>query len=97
MWTIGSIQLEDFIKDNSVCAPNATLFNRDDADFAQTYVAVVSSSMHIVHYMFYTTMQGFGYGSVILWTLSIWWTLKSTLIYRSLNNAKCRGGYEQIQ
>lgn len=43
---VGSIQLEDFIKDNSVCASNATLYGRDDASFAQTYVAIVSSSMH---------------------------------------------------
>ena len=49
VWTVGSIQLKDFIKDHSVCAQNATLHSRDDANFAQTYFAIVSSSIHIVH------------------------------------------------
>lgn len=80
VWMVGSIQLEDFIKDNSVCASNATLYGRDDASFAQTYVAI-----------------GFGYALVILCTLSIWWTLKSTSIYQSFVSGKSRGGYEQIQ
>ena len=93
---VGATQLEDFINDNSVCVLNATLYGRDDASFAQAYVAIVSSSTHIFHYMLNTTMQGFGYASVILWTLSVWWTLKSTLIYQSFVSGKSRGGYEQI-
>ena len=45
MWTIGSVHLEDFIKDHSVCwQPNDTVvLSRDDANFAQTYVAIVSN------------------------------------------------------
>jgi len=49
VWTTGSIQLEDFIKDHSVCwFPNDTIISRDDANFAQTYVAIVSNVLCIL-------------------------------------------------
>lgn len=42
-WTIGSIQFEDFVKDHSHCVDDILYTgNRDDASFAQTYVAIVS-------------------------------------------------------
>ena len=41
VWTIGSIQLEDFIKDNAVCI-DEDFISRDDDSFVQSYVAIVS-------------------------------------------------------
>ena len=41
VWTVGSVQLENFIEDSSICPSNDTLYSRDDADFLQTNIAVV--------------------------------------------------------
>ena len=41
VWTVGSIQLEDFIKDETVCIGDK-LLSKDDDSFAQAYVAIVS-------------------------------------------------------
>ena len=41
VWTIGSIQLEDFIKDNALCI-DEEFISRDDDSFAQAIVAIVS-------------------------------------------------------
>ncbi|XP_065909449.1 synaptophysin-like protein 2 [Dysidea avara] len=81
VWTIGSIQLEDFIKDNALCI-DEEFISRDDDSFAQAIVAI-----------------GFGYVSMVLWMLSIWWTFKSSLIYDYLTGKMTtrKGGYEQIQ
>jgi len=46
VWTIGSIQLEDFIKDEAVCIGDKFL-SKDDDSFAQAYVAIVSIYGHI--------------------------------------------------
>ena len=42
VWTVGSVQLENFIEDSSICPSNDTLYSKDDADFLQTDIAVVS-------------------------------------------------------
>jgi len=41
VWTIGAVQLEDFIKDKSVCIEDEFV-SKDDDNFAQAYVAIVS-------------------------------------------------------
>jgi len=46
VWTIGAVQLEDFIKDKSVCIEDEFL-SKDDGNFAQAYVAIVSIYIYI--------------------------------------------------
>lgn len=46
-WTHDSGKLKDFIEDHSVCYSSDILLSRDDVNFAQTYVAIVSDLLHI--------------------------------------------------
>ena len=46
VWMIGSVQLEDFIKDVAVCRDSSEdeeqFISRNEENFAQVYVAIVS-------------------------------------------------------
>lgn len=53
VWTIGAVQMEDFVEDHSICFSNDTQLSRDDANFAQTYNAIVSASNCISIFIFF--------------------------------------------